>query len=181
MTFAELDVHPELVGALAKQQITEPTAIQIAALPVLLAGKDAYLNSETGTGKTLAYLLPIFARLDVKQEATQVVIVAPTHELAIQIQRQCCDLAQNAGRPIKAVAAIASAPQRVTRHAPRSRLAPPAPAARLPSAARNTSELSPTAGRMRATGATAATASGRAAPIANIAAEASPAWTGRAA
>ena len=47
MTFAELDVHPELVAALAKQQITEPTAIQIAALPVLLAGKDAYLNSET--------------------------------------------------------------------------------------------------------------------------------------
>jgi len=106
MTFAELDVHPELVAALAKQQITEPTAIQIAALPVLLAGKDAYLNSETGTGKTLAYLLPIFCRLDAKQEATQVVIVAPTHELAIQIQRQCCDLAQNAGPPIRSLLLI---------------------------------------------------------------------------
>jgi superfamily II DNA/RNA helicase len=106
MTFAEIDVRPELVAALAKQQITEPTAIQIAALPVLLAGKDAYLNSETGTGKTLAYLLPIFCRLDAKQEATQVVIVAPTHELAIQIQRQCCDLAQNAGWPIRSLLLI---------------------------------------------------------------------------
>src|SRR6267142_584448 len=106
MTFAEIDVRPELVAALAKQKITEPTPIQIAALPVLLGGKDAYLNAETGTGKTLAYLLPIFCRLDAKQEATQVVIVAPTHELAIQIQRQCCDLAQNAGWPIRSLLLI---------------------------------------------------------------------------
>jgi superfamily II DNA/RNA helicase len=106
MTFAELDVGPDLVAALARQQITEPTAIQVAALPVLLAGKDAYLNAETGTGKTLGYLLPIFCRLDAKQEATQVVIAAPTHELAIQIQRQCCDLAQNAGWPIRSLLLI---------------------------------------------------------------------------
>ena len=106
MTFPELDVPPDLVVALGKQDITEPTAIQIAALPVLLAGKDAYLNAETGTGKTLAYLLPIFCRLDAKLVATQVVIVAPTHELAIQIQRQCCDLAQNAGWPIRSLLLI---------------------------------------------------------------------------
>lgn len=106
MTFAELEVAPGLVTALAKQQITEPTAIQIAALPVLLAGRDAYLNAETGTGKTLAYLLPIFCRLDAQQPATQVVIAAPTHELAIQIQRQCCDLAQNAGWPIRSLLLI---------------------------------------------------------------------------
>jgi ATP-dependent RNA helicase DeaD len=110
MTFAELDVSPELVAALARQRITEPTAIQVAALPVLLAGRDAYLNSETGTGKTLAYLLPIFGRLDATQEATQVVIVAPTHELAIQIQRQCCDLAQNAGRPVRTLLLIGGTP-----------------------------------------------------------------------
>ena len=106
MTFAELAVPPDLVAALAKQAITEPTAIQIAALPVLLAGQDAYLNAETGTGKTLAYLLPIFCRLDVTLAATQAVIVAPTHELAIQIQRQCCDLAQHAGWPVRALLLI---------------------------------------------------------------------------
>ena len=106
MTFSELQVPPELVAALDKQQITEPTPIQIAALPVLLAGKDAYLHAETGTGKTLAYLLPLFSRLDATQAATQVVIVAPTHELAIQIQRQCCDLAQNAGWPIRSLLLI---------------------------------------------------------------------------
>jgi superfamily II DNA/RNA helicase len=106
MTFAEVGLRPELVAALSKQSITEPTAIQIAALPVLLAGRDAYLNSETGTGKTLAYLLPIFNRLDVQREATQVVVIAPTHELAIQIQRQSTDLAQNAGWPVRTLLLI---------------------------------------------------------------------------
>ena len=106
MTFAEIGVRPELVAALARQRITEPTAVQIAALPVLLEGSDAYLNAETGTGKTLAYLLPLFCRLDATRGATQVLIVAPTHELAIQIQRQCRDLAQNAGWPIRSLLLI---------------------------------------------------------------------------
>jgi ATP-dependent RNA helicase DeaD len=106
MTFAELEVSPALVGALAKQGITEPTDIQVAALPALRAGKDAYINSETGTGKTLAYLLPLFGRMDLKLEATQVIVVVPTHELAIQIQRQSCDLAQNSGMPIRTLLLI---------------------------------------------------------------------------
>jgi superfamily II DNA/RNA helicase len=106
MTFTELLLPTELVAALAKQQVSDPTPIQSAAIPVLMAGKDAYLNAETGTGKTLAYLLPLFARIDRAQAATQVVIVAPTHELAIQIHRQSCDLAQNAGWPIRSVLLI---------------------------------------------------------------------------
>jgi superfamily II DNA/RNA helicase len=101
MTFAELAVPDDLIAALAKQHITDPMPVQIAALPVLLAGKSAYLNSETGTGKTLAYVLPILCRLDAQRDATQVVIVAPTHELAIQIQHLCRDLAQHAGRAIR--------------------------------------------------------------------------------
>lgn len=110
MTFTELLLPPDLIAALAKQQISEPTPIQSVALPVLMAGKDAYLHAETGTGKTLAYLLPLFAQLDAKQAATQVVIVAPTHELAIQIHRQSCDLAQNAGRAIRSVLLIGGTP-----------------------------------------------------------------------
>ena len=106
MTFAHLQLQPNLIAALAKQHITEPTPIQSVALPVLLEGKDAYLHAETGTGKTLAYLLPIFSRLDVALAATQAVIVAPTHELAIQIHRQCCELALNAGWPVRAVLLI---------------------------------------------------------------------------
>jgi superfamily II DNA/RNA helicase len=103
MTFAELGLAPDLVAALAAQQITEPTAIQAAALPVLLAGRDAYVSAPTGTGKTLAYLLPVFTRIAADEAATQAVILAPTHELAIQIQRQCGELAVNSGRAIRSV------------------------------------------------------------------------------
>jgi superfamily II DNA/RNA helicase len=106
VTFSDLGVPADLVAALARQGIMEPMPVQIAAFPVLLAGKDAYLNTETGTGKTLGYLLPIFARIVTEPPATQTVIIAPTHELAIQIQRQCADLAQNAGRPIRTLLLI---------------------------------------------------------------------------
>ena len=110
MTFTDLLLPPDLIAALSKQQISDPTPIQNAAVPVLMAGKDAYLNAETGTGKTLAYLLPLFARIDPALAATQVVIVAPTHELAIQIHRQSCDLAQNAKRAIRSVLLIGGSP-----------------------------------------------------------------------
>jgi len=106
MTFSDIGTRPDLIAALAKQKITEPTPIQAVAYPVLLGGKDAYLNAETGTGKTLAYLLPLFCRIDPKLAATQLVVVAPTHELALQIQRQCCDLAVNSGFPVQTLLLI---------------------------------------------------------------------------
>jgi superfamily II DNA/RNA helicase len=106
MKFTDLSLPPDLVAALLKEQISEPSPIQIAAIPPLAAGKDVYLRAETGTGKTLAYLLPLFTRIDSSQAATQVVIVAPTHELAIQIHRQSCELALNAARAIRSVLLI---------------------------------------------------------------------------
>jgi ATP-dependent RNA helicase DeaD len=106
MTFTDLSLPSELIAALSKQQIVDPSPIQIAAIPPLVAGKDAYLRAETGTGKTLAYLLPLFTRIDPAQAATQVVIVAPTHELALQIHRQSCELALNATRAIRSVLLI---------------------------------------------------------------------------
>ena len=110
MTFTDLSLPPELVTALSKQQIFDPSPIQVTAIPPLIAGKDAYLRAETGTGKTLAYLLPLFTRIDSAQAATQVVVVAPTHELAIQIHRQSCELALNAARAIRSVLLIGGTP-----------------------------------------------------------------------
>ena len=106
MTFTDLGLPPDLIAALSKQQITVPTPIQSAALPVLMSGKDAYLHAETGTGKTLAYLLPAVLRVEPEVAATQIVIAAPTHELAIQIHRQSCDLAQHSNRPVRTVLLI---------------------------------------------------------------------------
>ncbi len=105
-TFAELGVAADLVAALAARGIVVPTPIQAQALTLLHDGRDAYLLAGTGTGKTLAYLLPLVARLDLEQAATQAVVVAPTHELAIQIQRECMRLAQDSGRAVRTLLLI---------------------------------------------------------------------------
>lgn len=110
MTFPELAVPADLLTALARAGISEPTPIQAAALPLLMAGRDAYLHAETGTGKTLAYVLPLFCRIDTSAPALQTIILAPTHELAIQIQRQCTELAQHAGRALRTVLLVGGTP-----------------------------------------------------------------------
>ena len=104
--FQEIGLLPPLVTALNVEKISDPLPIQVEAIPVLLAGKSAYLNSETGTGKTLAYLLPLFQKIDPTLAATQMIVVVPTHELAIQIQRQAGALAVNSGLPIRSVLLI---------------------------------------------------------------------------
>ena len=104
--FSDLGIIPALESALAADGITEPTAIQVEAIPALLAGKNAYISSETGTGKTLAYLLPLFAQIDPGQRTLQVIIVVPTHELAMQIFAVGRDLAQQAGLHIRVQALI---------------------------------------------------------------------------
>ena len=97
MTFSELEILPVLESALAKENICQPTPIQMVATPVVLAGKDVYISSETGTGKTLAYLLPLLSRLDISTKDLQVMIVTPTHELCSQIQSELLLLKQNSG------------------------------------------------------------------------------------
>jgi superfamily II DNA/RNA helicase len=110
-TFPELGIHPDLLTALTKQSIQEPTPIQAAAIPELLQGKSAYLQAETGTGKTLAYLLPLYSKIDPKLANAQVMVIAPTHELAIQIQRECTNLSQLSGLPIRVVLLIGGTPR----------------------------------------------------------------------
>jgi len=110
-TFLELGVHPDLLTALTKQSIQEPTLIQAAAIPELLQGKSAYIQAETGTGKTLAYLLPLYTKIDPNLANAQVMVIAPTHELAIQIQRECTNLSQLSGLPIRVVLLIGGTPR----------------------------------------------------------------------
>lgn len=86
--FSELGVTEELCRQLRKLRITEPTEVQIKSIPALLQGKDLIAQAQTGTGKTLAFLLPIVQRLDASADAIGALIVAPTRELAIQITQQ---------------------------------------------------------------------------------------------
>jgi ATP-dependent RNA helicase DeaD len=109
MNFTDLGISPPLIQALEKGSITKPMPIQGEAIPALLAGKDAYLSAETGTGKTLAYLLPIFERMDPAVQNAQAIVLAPTHELASQIHQEALLLAQNSGLPIKSLLLIGGA------------------------------------------------------------------------
>ena len=109
MNFADLGIEEALVHALEKEGITEPMPIQLEAIRPLLAGKDAYVTAETGMGKTLAYLLPVFGKMDPAVSNAQVMVLAPTHELASQIHQQALRLAENSGLPIKSLLLIGGA------------------------------------------------------------------------
>lgn len=105
-SFDTLGVNAALVAGLKKGGIEVPTGIQTQVIPVALLGKDIIGQSATGTGKTLAFLLPIFERIDTSRRETQSIIIAPTHELAIQILRQVEMLAKNSGLPVTSTSII---------------------------------------------------------------------------
>lgn len=106
MTFEQFGLLPSLTLALEKLRLTVPTPVQVQAISIVQAGSDTYINAETGSGKTLAYLLPLYQVLNVERSATQVLIIVPTHELALQIHRVSCDLAQHAGMVVRNVLLI---------------------------------------------------------------------------
>ena len=85
--FDQLGVSEALVTALKKQGITEPTPVQEQAIPPMRAGRDCIAQAQTGTGKTLAFLLPLLAKIKPQGAAAQALVIAPTRELAIQIER----------------------------------------------------------------------------------------------
>ncbi|WP_346353867.1 DEAD/DEAH box helicase [Azotosporobacter soli] len=105
-TFTDLGVNPALSAGLLQAEISKPTAVQVQVIPEALEGKDIVAQSATGTGKTLAYLLPIFQRIDTTKRDIQAMILAPTHELAIQILRQVELLAKNSGLPVTSTSLI---------------------------------------------------------------------------
>ncbi len=92
--FAQFGLHADLVQTITDLGIITPTAIQQAAIPVLLAGRDLIGQAQTGTGKTAAYGLPLLQRLKPQRAGVQALVLAPTRELAIQV----ADALQNYGR-----------------------------------------------------------------------------------
>jgi len=108
-TFKELGVADALAAALAKQGVTEPTPIQEQALPKLFAGANLVAQAPTGTGKTLAYLLPVLQQMDSSLPQAQAIVLAPTYELAMQIAGVARELAQAAGLGIRVQGLIGGA------------------------------------------------------------------------
>jgi len=93
MNFSQLGLAPAQVRACESLGFTEPTPIQQQAIPVVLSGQDLIGCAETGTGKTAAFLLPIIQRISERSRpGVRVLVLAPTRELAIQIQQNYGEL-----------------------------------------------------------------------------------------
>lgn len=84
-TFKQLIENPALLKILNEVGYEYPTPIQAETIPLIAAGHDVLGQAQTGTGKTAAFALPLLANLDLKQKEPQVLVLAPTRELAIQV------------------------------------------------------------------------------------------------
>ncbi len=84
-TFEQLGLNASLLKALEDIGYETPSPIQAQAIPVMLEGRDILGQAQTGTGKTAAFALPLLQMVDVKQTTPQVLVLAPTRELAIQV------------------------------------------------------------------------------------------------
>ncbi len=83
--FDQLALSKPLLKALNEVGYETPSQIQAQTIPLLLKGRDIIGQAQTGTGKTAAFALPLLSRLDLKQKSLQVLVLAPTRELAIQV------------------------------------------------------------------------------------------------
>ena len=91
MRFDELNLGPEVLEGLSAMNFKETTPVQELTIPVILEGRDLIACAQTGTGKTAAYILPLLNLLTKNKngdDAVRAVIIAPTRELAQQIDMQ---------------------------------------------------------------------------------------------
>jgi ATP-dependent RNA helicase RhlE len=97
--FSELSLCSALRGNLKRHGFVQPTPVQVQAIPPALAGRDVVATAQTGTGKTLAFVLPLLEMLSTRtgNSGVQAVILSPTRELAIQINDTFAKLAAGMG------------------------------------------------------------------------------------
>ena len=101
--FREIGISKELEEILNRERIEKPTPVQDKAIPDILRGKDLVAEAQTGTGKTLAFILPIMEKINVNNPHIEALVITPTRELAIQITNESKKLAQGKGARILSV------------------------------------------------------------------------------
>jgi ATP-dependent RNA helicase RhlE len=94
MPFSSLGLSNAMVDGVKAMGYTEPTPIQLRAIPLILAGQDVIGSAQTGTGKTAAFALPILSQLGQHGPAPRVLILEPTRELAAQVETAIRDFAR---------------------------------------------------------------------------------------
>jgi ATP-dependent RNA helicase DeaD len=95
LDFLQLGIRKEINHTLKSLGIAAPTSIQEQTIPSVLEGKDVIAKAQTGTGKTLAFVLPILEKIDVHNSDVQALILTPTRELAQQISKEIKRMIEN--------------------------------------------------------------------------------------
>jgi ATP-dependent RNA helicase RhlE len=96
MSFQEFGLHESILSRLAEIGFENPTPIQREAIPLVMQGRDLLGSAQTGTGKTAAFMLPVLHRLLAEPaQGTQVLVLEPTRELAIQVEEQAKTFSKN--------------------------------------------------------------------------------------
>ncbi|WP_131800419.1 DEAD/DEAH box helicase, partial [Glaesserella parasuis] len=95
LTFADLGLPQSILNAVNEMGFVTPSPIQQACIPHLLNGRDVLGMAQTGSGKTAAFSLPILAQIDPEQRHPQMLVMAPTRELAIQVADACEQFSKN--------------------------------------------------------------------------------------
>ena len=87
-SFSDLLSCPSVLEAIKKRGYTQPTPIQTQIIPLIQSGCDVIGQAQTGTGKTAAFALPLLAKIEASNRSTQILVVAPTRELAMQVAKE---------------------------------------------------------------------------------------------
>ncbi|HFH6804602.1 TPA: DEAD/DEAH box helicase [Streptococcus agalactiae] len=103
MSFKDFNFKPYIQRALDELKFVDPTDVQAKLIPVVRSGRDLVGESKTGSGKTHTFLLPIFEKLDESSNDVQVVITAPSRELATQIYQATKQIAEHSKQEIRVV------------------------------------------------------------------------------
>lgn len=87
-TFAELNLSADTLLSVEQVGYSQPTPIQLEAVPALLSGRDVHLQAQTGTGKTAAFVLPLVDRMTAAPGRIEALVLTPTRELAQQVSEE---------------------------------------------------------------------------------------------
>jgi len=94
VTYSQLGLSPEVMRAIEKKGYVQATPVQAGAIPYFMDWKDVIAKAPTGTGKTFAFGIPMVEHIDPENSAVQALVLAPTRELAVQIQEELRDLCE---------------------------------------------------------------------------------------
>jgi ATP-dependent RNA helicase RhlE len=109
--FSELHLSPALQQRLAKAKFVEPTPVQAAAIPPAMEGRDVLATAQTGTGKTLSFLIPLIERMPAVKKGAAALVLLPTRELAMQVLQAWQNLTQTQNTAALVCGGLAEGPQ----------------------------------------------------------------------